>query len=129
MNTEENKTWSFMKGLRRDIARCVDTGRTGPETYAEAVERALRQESWAVSDKPDPQKNEDRRYTPNNPGQFQANQNGPRGRFNPRFSQNSGRTNNPRGTRPIFLGNNKRKRGPPNQAMASHNKQPRREFE
>ncbi|XP_062114536.1 uncharacterized protein LOC133825638 [Humulus lupulus] len=60
VNIEENKIWSFVKGLHKDIAKCVDTGTTSPEMYVEAVEWALHQESWAMSDKPEPQKSEDR---------------------------------------------------------------------
>ncbi|XP_062114329.1 uncharacterized protein LOC133825393 [Humulus lupulus] len=47
VNTESTKVWRFMRGLREEMGKLVDTGKTSLETYAEAVERALRQESWS----------------------------------------------------------------------------------
>lgn len=35
-----------MKGLRGDLVKFVDTGKEGPETYANAIERAIRIEAW-----------------------------------------------------------------------------------
>lgn len=44
--TESQKVWRFMKGLRGDLVKFVDTGKEGPETYADAIERAIRIEAW-----------------------------------------------------------------------------------
>ena len=44
--TENERKRRFMKGLRSGLAKLVDAGETGPRTYAEAVERAIRQEMW-----------------------------------------------------------------------------------
>ena len=35
-----------MLGLRVEIAKQIDSGSHGPESYADAVQRALRNESW-----------------------------------------------------------------------------------
>ena len=42
--TENEKKMRFMKGLRPNLVKLVDAGETGPHTYVEAVERAIRQE-------------------------------------------------------------------------------------
>ena len=51
IQTETSKVWRFLSGLRPGLAGLVDTGRDGPESYADAVRRAIRQESWAKTDK------------------------------------------------------------------------------
>ena len=35
-----------MRGLNVEVAKQIDTGSQGPETYSDAVQRALRNESW-----------------------------------------------------------------------------------
>ena len=40
-----------MSGLRPGLAGLVDTERDGLESYADAVGRAIRQDSWAKTDK------------------------------------------------------------------------------
>ena len=54
--TDASRKNKFMRGLNSDIARFVDTGREGPTSYADAVQRALRSESWETKqeEKPEP---------------------------------------------------------------------------
>ena len=40
-----------MSGLHPGLAGLVDIWRDGPELYADAIRRAIRQESWAKTDK------------------------------------------------------------------------------
>ena len=40
--TDEARKTKFMHGLRVDIVKQVDSGATGPQSYSEAVQRALR---------------------------------------------------------------------------------------
>ena len=51
IQTETSKVWRFLSGLRPGLAGLVDTGRDGLESYADAVGRAIRQESWAKTEK------------------------------------------------------------------------------
>ena len=44
--TDEARKNKYMLGLQTDIARQIDSGKEGPESYADAVQRALRFESW-----------------------------------------------------------------------------------
>ena len=44
--TDEARKRKFMLGLKVDVAKQIDSGSHGPETYADAVQRALRNESW-----------------------------------------------------------------------------------
>ena len=44
--TNEARKKKFMLGLKVDVAKQIDSGRHGPETYADAIQRALRNESW-----------------------------------------------------------------------------------
>ena len=49
--TETSKVWRFLSGLCPGLAGLVDTGRDGPESYADAVGRTIRHESLAKTDK------------------------------------------------------------------------------
>ena len=51
IQTKASKVWRFLSELHLSLARLVDTGRDGPESYTDAVRRAIRQESWAKTDK------------------------------------------------------------------------------
>ena len=51
IQTETSNVWRFLSRLCPSLARLVDTGRDGLESYADAVGRAIRQESWAKTDK------------------------------------------------------------------------------
>ena len=51
IQTKKSKVWRFLSGLRPGLAGLVDTGRDGPESYIDAVRRAIRQESWAKTDR------------------------------------------------------------------------------
>ena len=42
--TETSKVWRFLSGLHPSLAGLVDTGRDGPESYADVVGRAIHQE-------------------------------------------------------------------------------------
>ena len=44
IQTETSKVWRFLSGFRPGLAGLVDTGREGPESYADAVGCAIRQE-------------------------------------------------------------------------------------
>ncbi|XP_062091879.1 uncharacterized protein LOC133797823, partial [Humulus lupulus] len=44
VNTETSRLNRFLEGLQPELARDVDMGRTGPLSYAQAVEKALRAE-------------------------------------------------------------------------------------
>ncbi|XP_062088884.1 uncharacterized protein LOC133795448 [Humulus lupulus] len=44
VNTETSRVNRFLEGLQPELARDVDMGRTGPLSYAQAVEKALRAE-------------------------------------------------------------------------------------
>ena len=44
--TNEARKRKFMLGLKVDVAKQIDSGSHGPETYADAVQRALRNKSW-----------------------------------------------------------------------------------
>ena len=46
-----SKVWIFFSGLRPGLAGLVDTRRDDPESYADAVGRAIRQESWTKTDR------------------------------------------------------------------------------
>ena len=46
MPTDDARKRKFMLGLRVEIAKQIDSGSHGPESYADAVQRALRNESW-----------------------------------------------------------------------------------
>ena len=48
---ETSKVWRLLSGLHPSLAGLVDTGRDGQELYADVVGRAIRQESWAKTDK------------------------------------------------------------------------------
>ena len=45
VSTETSKIWRFLNWLCPSLAGLVDTGRDGPESYADAIGRAIRQES------------------------------------------------------------------------------------
>ena len=51
IQTKMSKVWRFLSGLCPGLARLVDTGRDSPKSYADAVGHAIRQESWAKTDK------------------------------------------------------------------------------
>ena len=51
IQTETSKVWRFLSRLRLSLAGLVDTRRDGPESYTDAVGRAIRHESWAKTDK------------------------------------------------------------------------------
>ena len=42
VQTEMSKVWIFLSGLRPGLAELVDARRDGPESYADAVRRAIR---------------------------------------------------------------------------------------
>ena len=44
--TDEARKRKFMLGLKVDVAKQIDSGSHGPETYVDAVQQALRNESW-----------------------------------------------------------------------------------
>ena len=46
MPTDEARKRKFMLGLKVDMAKQIDSGSHGLETYADVVQRALRNESW-----------------------------------------------------------------------------------
>ena len=46
-----SKVLRFLSRLRPGPARLVDTRRDGPESYVDAVRRAIRQESWMKTKK------------------------------------------------------------------------------
>ena len=48
---ERSNVWRFFSGLRPGLAGLMDTGRDGPESYADAVGHAIRQESWIKTEK------------------------------------------------------------------------------
>ena len=45
IQTETSKIWRFLSGLRPGLTGLVDAGKNGPESYADAVGRAIQQES------------------------------------------------------------------------------------
>ena len=49
--TERSKVWRFLSGLHPDLAGLVDTRRDGPESYADAIGRAIHQEAWMKTEK------------------------------------------------------------------------------
>ena len=51
VHPEMSKVWRFLSGLHLGLAGLVDTRRDGPESYADVVGRATRQESWMKTDK------------------------------------------------------------------------------
>ena len=51
VQTETSKVWRFLSGLCPGLAGLVDTGRDGPESYADVVRRVIRQESWMKTEK------------------------------------------------------------------------------
>ena len=51
IQTETSKVWRFLSVLHCGLAGLVDTGRDGPESYADVVVRAIRHESWVKTDK------------------------------------------------------------------------------
>ena len=48
---ETSKVWRFLSGLHPGLVGLVDIRRDGPELYANAIGRAIRQESWTKTDK------------------------------------------------------------------------------
>ena len=48
---ETSKVWRFLSELHPSLARLVDTGRDGPESYTDAIRRAMRKESWTKTNK------------------------------------------------------------------------------
>ena len=48
---ETSKVWRFLSRICPSLAGLVDTGRDGLESYADAVGRAIRQESWMKIEK------------------------------------------------------------------------------
>ena len=49
--TKISKVWRFFSRLNPSLAGLVDTGKDGPESYANTVGRAIRQESWMKTEK------------------------------------------------------------------------------
>ena len=49
--TERSKVWRFLSRLGPGLAELMDIGRDGPESYADAVGRAIRQEAWMKTEK------------------------------------------------------------------------------
>ena len=49
--TERSKVWRILSVLRLGLARLVDTGRDGLESYADVVGCAIRQEAWMKTEK------------------------------------------------------------------------------
>ena len=47
--TDDARKMKYMLELRTEIVKQVDSGREGPDSYADAVQRALRNDAW---DKP-----------------------------------------------------------------------------
>ena len=45
IHTETSKVWRFLSRLRPSLAGLVDTREDGPESYADAIGRVVRQES------------------------------------------------------------------------------------
>ena len=52
--TNASRKNKFMKGMNSDIARFIDTGREGPTSYVDAVQRALRSKSWETNQEEKP---------------------------------------------------------------------------
>ena len=48
--TDEPRKIKFMHGLHPEVAKQIDNGREGPESYTDPVQRALRNDGW---DKPE----------------------------------------------------------------------------
>ena len=48
--TDEARMSKFLHGLRLQIVKQVDSGATGPQSYGDAVQRALRQDGWDRKD-------------------------------------------------------------------------------
>ena len=48
--TDEARMSKFLHGLRIQIVKQVDFGATGPQSYRDAVQRALRQDGWDRKD-------------------------------------------------------------------------------
>ena len=46
VSIDDARKMKFMHGLRREVAKQIDSGREGPESYADAVQRALRNDGW-----------------------------------------------------------------------------------
>ena len=46
MPTDDTRNRKFMLGLRVEVAKQIDGGSHGPRSYTDAVQRALRNESW-----------------------------------------------------------------------------------
>ena len=51
VQTETSKVWRFLSGLHPSLARLIDTGRDGLESYVDAVGHAIRHESWMKTKK------------------------------------------------------------------------------
>ena len=51
VQTETSKVWRFLSGLHLSLAGLVDIGSDGLESYANAIWRATRQESWMKTEK------------------------------------------------------------------------------
>ena len=51
VQTETSKVWRFLNRIRPGLARLVDIGRDGPESYTDVVGRAIRQEYLTKTDK------------------------------------------------------------------------------
>ena len=46
MPTDDARKRKFMLGLRVEVAKQIDSGSHGPRSYADVVQRALRNENW-----------------------------------------------------------------------------------
>ena len=44
--TDEARKMKFMHGLRLEIAKQIDSGKEGPESYTNVVQRALHNNRW-----------------------------------------------------------------------------------
>ena len=44
--SDDARKMKYMHGLRTEIVKQVDNGKEGPESYADAVQRALRNDGW-----------------------------------------------------------------------------------
>ena len=47
---DDVRKMKFMHGLRIEIARQIDSGKEGPESYADVVQHALRNNGWDKQD-------------------------------------------------------------------------------
>ena len=44
--TDDAKKMKYIHGLRTEIVKQVDSGKEGPESHADAAQRALRNDEW-----------------------------------------------------------------------------------